>query len=88
MNAQMVYQFAEMLVQVNIKQEGVIKRLEEKLDSMERRERTVEEAERDRRVRVEHRDSHHHRRDKLRLNKISMIVVFLVMLTYFYKASN
>ena len=44
-NAQMVetlikvYEFAEKLVQVNIKQEGVIKRLEEKLDSMERRER-------------------------------------------------
>ena len=45
MNAQMVetlskvYEFAEKLVQVNIKQEGVIKWLEEKLDSMERRER-------------------------------------------------
>ena len=60
MNAQMVetlskvYGFAEKLVQVNIKQEGVIKRLEEKLDRMERR---VEEAERDRRLRTEHRDN-------------------------------
>ena len=67
MNAQMVetlskvYGFAEKLVQVNIKQEGVIKRLEEKLDRMERR---LEEAERDRRIRAEHRDNHHHRRDK------------------------
>ena len=34
----MVYEFAEKLVQVNIKQEGVIKLLEEKLDSMEREE--------------------------------------------------
>ena len=33
-----VNEFAEKLVQVNIKQEGVIQRLEEKLDSMERRE--------------------------------------------------
>ena len=69
-NAQMVetlskvYEFAEKLVQVNIKQEGVIKRLEEKLDSMERRERKEEEAERDRRVRAEHRDSHHYRRHR------------------------
>ena len=44
----MVYKFAEKLVQVNIKQEGVIKLLEEKIDSMER-ERRVEVAERDRR---------------------------------------
>ena len=70
MNAQMVetlskvYQFAEKLVQVNIKQEGVIKWLEEKLESMERRERRVKEAERDRRVRAEHRDNHHHGRDR------------------------
>ena len=67
MNSQMVetlskvYEFAEKLVQVNIKQEGVIRRLEEKLDSMERRERRLEEAERDRRNRAIHRDNHHHR---------------------------
>ena len=59
----MVYEFAEKLVQVNIKQDGVIKLLEEKLDSMER-ERRVEVAERDRRIRAEHRDMHHHRRDR------------------------
>ena len=70
MNAQMVetlskvYQFAEKLVQVNIKQEGVIKWQEEKLESMERRERRVKEAERDRRVSAEHRNNHHHRRDR------------------------
>ena len=69
MNSQMVetlskaYEFAK-LVQVNIKQEGVIRRLEEKLDSMERRGRRVEEAERDRRIRAEQRDNHNHRRDK------------------------
>ena len=67
MNSQMVetlsklYGFAEKLVQVNIKQEGVIQLLEEKLDSMERR---VEEAERDRRIRAVHRDNHHHGRDR------------------------
>ena len=67
MNSQMVetlskiYEFAEKIVQVNIKQEGVIRRLEEKLDSMERRERRVEEAERDRRIRAVNRDNHHHR---------------------------
>ena len=59
-----VYEFAEKLVQVNIKQEGVIRRLEEKLDSMERRERRVEEAESDRRIRAEQRDNHNHRRDR------------------------
>ena len=70
MNSQMVetlskvYEFAEKLVQVNIKQEGVIRGLEEKLDSMERRERRVEEAERDRRIRAEQRDSYHYRRDR------------------------
>ena len=58
-----VCEFAEKLIQVNIKQEGVIQRLEEKLDSMERRERKVEEAERDRRIRALHRDNHH-RRDR------------------------
>ena len=31
-----IHEFVEQLVQVNIKQEGVIKGLEEKLDSMER----------------------------------------------------
>ena len=69
MNSQMVetlskvYEFAEKLVQVNIKQEGVIQRLEEKIDSMERRERKMEEAERDRRIRAVQRDNHH-RRDR------------------------
>ena len=66
----MVYEFAEKLVQVNIKQEGAIKLLEEKLDRMER-ERRVEVAERDRRIRAEHRDMHHHRRDR-RFNDCSI----------------
>ena len=69
MNSQMaetlskVYEFAVKLVQVNIKQEGVIQRLEENSESIERRERRVEEAGRNRRIRAVHRDNHH-RRDR------------------------